>query len=154
MAWSAETGALCGGDQFLELFNYGVRGRKPRMFTYVLKENKLYIAETGANFFMDMNSKHAMHANADEEVVYAGELHFRMRTGEREKRTYILVVDNNSGTYAPAKEDLPRVREVFRRNFANLEVQALDFKDPRLKEYTDAYKEAHEPEESSALCNT
>lgn len=56
----AECGALCGGMDFVELLRHGVRSGKTRMFTYVLKEKRLYIAETGADFFLDMNSKHAV----------------------------------------------------------------------------------------------
>lgn len=56
----AECGALCGGMEFVELLQHGERTGKTRMFTYVLKEKRLYIAETGADFFLDMNSKHAV----------------------------------------------------------------------------------------------
>jgi hypothetical protein len=56
----AETGALSGGIEFVDLLNGGMRSGKSRMFTYVLKPDRLYIAETGADFFLDMNSKHAV----------------------------------------------------------------------------------------------
>lgn len=129
------TGNLLDATDFLELMEYGIRRGKPRMFTYVLMAEKLYIAETGAKFFRDMMSKHAMHCSASQEVVYAGELHFRrLGTGHKEAEL-MLVLDNNSGTYAPGKEDLPLVEEVFRRNFAGLRVMGLNYKDPRLEQF-------------------
>lgn len=135
------TGSLLDYDDFITLLNGGMRRGKPRMFTYVLMENKLYLAETGAHFFRDMRSKHAMHCSGAEEVVYAGELHFRRGPPGSDEPAIRLVVDNNSGTYAPGQEDLPRVAEVFRRNFPGLPVQALDFQDPMLKQYATEVKQ-------------
>lgn len=124
------SGSLLGANDFLEAFQFGLREGKPRMFTYVLMPKRLYMAETGAQFFRDIMSKHAMHSSASTEVVYAGELHIRCAHGQ-----YVLVVDNNSGTYAPDKDDLPSVAEVFRRNFPGLDVIALDYRDPLLEQY-------------------
>lgn len=56
----AETGAISGGMEFLQLLRMGMRKGKARAFTYVLKPDRLYIAETGADYFKDMNSKHAV----------------------------------------------------------------------------------------------
>jgi hypothetical protein len=71
----AETGAISGGMEFVELLRMGMRSGKSRMFTYVLKPDRLYIAETGADFFLDMNSKHAVrqterHACSFTDVYY------------------------------------------------------------------------------------
>lgn len=129
------TGNIIDSCDFLELMQYGKRREKPRMFTYVLMEQKLYMAETGAEFFRDMMSKHAMHCSAATEVVYAGELHFREAAPGSNEPAIRLIVDNNSGTYAPDREDLPKVAEVFRRNFVGLHVTALDYQDPLLARY-------------------
>lgn len=77
-----------------------------------------------------------MHANGRSEVVYAGELHIRRKFEDNEMH-YTIVLDNNSGTYAPSKEQLPHLAEVFKRNFSerNISFEALDREDPRLKEY-------------------
>lgn len=78
-----------------------------------------------------------MHSNAAPEVVYAGEFHFRRgqpNTGEPRVR---IVVDNNSGTYAPDKDDLPKVKQFFLWNFIGLAVEVVDFRDPLLKKYHD-----------------
>lgn len=129
------TGNLLDASDFIELMEDGIRRGKPRMFTYVLMAERLYMAETGAKFFRDMMSKHAMHCSASPEVVYAGELHFRKLPTVSGERKLTLVVDNNSGTYTPDKADLPLVADVFRRNFAGLQVVALDYKDPLLEQY-------------------
>ena len=87
----------------------------------------------------------AMHANGASEVVYAGEFHFRQGRPNTSEPPVRIVVDNNSGTYAPDKADLPKVREFFMRNFIGLPVEVVDFKDPLLKRYQ---------EEVSRSCST
>ncbi|PXF48329.1 hypothetical protein BWQ96_01789 [Gracilariopsis chorda] len=126
-------GGILDARDFCEILDYGHRRGKPRLFTYVLMPERLYMAETGAEFFRDMMSKHAMHCSASPEVVYAGELQFLVEGYGTSNPQAKLIVDNNSGTYSPGKEDLPRVAEVFRRNFPGLDVLALDFRDPYLK---------------------
>lgn len=66
-------GVLTSCDDFFGLFSLGVRGGQRRYFTYTLLEDSLRCSETGAAFFSDMMSKHAMHAGGEEEVLYAGE---------------------------------------------------------------------------------
>lgn len=46
-----------------------------------------------------------------------------------------LVIDNNSGTYAPDKTKLPLMQKLFTQNFRGMTVEAIDMKDPLLKEY-------------------
>jgi hypothetical protein len=50
---------------------------------------------------------------------------------------YTVVLDNNSGTYAPNKEQLPLLKMVFEYNFSarNISFEVLDREDPRLEEY-------------------
>jgi len=120
-------GYLHSGKDFLELINNGWGGGKPRMFTYALMPTHLFFSETGASFFQDFTSKHAMHANASREVVYAGEFHIRLQKGK-----YKLVIDNNSGTFSPNKGDLPFLKEVMELNFPDMEVEVLDYKDDLL----------------------
>lgn len=61
---------------------------------------------------------------------YAGEFHIQVDddTGER-----FLVIDNNSGTFAPKQEFLPLLREVLEINFTGLRVEVYDREDPLLK---------------------
>jgi hypothetical protein len=49
-----------------------MRSGQRRYFTYCLLRDSLRCSETGAAFFNDMLSKHAMHAGGEEEVLYAG----------------------------------------------------------------------------------
>lgn len=46
-----------------------------------------------------------------------------------------LVIDNNSGTYAPEKTKLPLMEKLFKSNFPDMTVEVLDMKDPKLQEY-------------------
>ena len=63
-----------------------------------------------------------MHANVAESVVYAGEfcVSKNLKTGNM-----ILVIDNNSGTFAPNKELLPKLKELMERNFPKMLVISL-----------------------------
>lgn len=89
----------------------------PRFFTYCLLDDELNFAETGKTTAKDFTSKHAMHSCAKEEVRYAGEFHVR-----QDKGRHVLVVDNNSGTYAPPKEFLPHMKSLLEYNFPGLKV--------------------------------
>ena len=86
-------------------------------------------SSTGAAL-KDMVSKHASHCNAARSVRYAGEFHIQTDDDTGEK---YLVIDNNSGTFAPKQEYLPLLREVLEINFTGLRVEVYDREDPLLK---------------------
>eukprot|EP01127_Copromyxa_protea_P022108 TRINITY_DN779_c0_g1_i3.p1 TRINITY_DN779_c0_g1~~TRINITY_DN779_c0_g1_i3.p1 ORF type:complete len:530 (+),score=81.85 TRINITY_DN779_c0_g1_i3:800-2389(+) len=123
-------GTLYTGDDFLAIIRYGIVGGYRRFFTYCLLDDELNFAETGKTTAKDFTSKHAMHSCAKDEVRYAGEFHVR-----EEKGRHTLVVDNNSGTYAPPKERLPSVKELFEYNFPGLKVEFVHWADEKLKTY-------------------
>jgi hypothetical protein len=136
--WICETSALLGGKEFLRLIDFGMREGRRRKYTYVLMPDKLYMSETGLTVY-DMISKHAMHASAAEEVVYAGELLVREENVLNGTPRNILVLDNNSGTYAPKAEHLPYVGDVFAQNFVGLDVEVYDLNNPVLQELRAMY---------------
>jgi len=104
-------------------------------FTYVLLDSGLRISETDANFTKDMLSKHAMHCNMAEKVRYAGECHFQWAQEGADQPKFWLVLDNNSGTYAPSPEQFPLLKRVFKLNFPDLEIETITHDDPRMKLY-------------------
>ncbi|KAF9188340.1 hypothetical protein BGZ51_000660 [Haplosporangium sp. Z 767] len=112
---------------------------KTVLFSYSIVPRGLYFSETGTAFFQDFMSKHAMHADRAEEVMYSGD--FRLFMDEQSAR-WTLLIDNNSGTYAPKKEDLCKVKQLFELNFSDLMVKALDREDPYLEEIREATKKA------------
>mmetsp|Transcript_24637 Transcript_24637/g.39025 ORF Transcript_24637/g.39025 Transcript_24637/m.39025 type:complete len:377 (-) Transcript_24637:7-1137(-) len=132
MSRNVQKGYLQSGTDFLQLIEYGLVHRKPRMFTYVMLDDCIRFSETGAVLLKDQLSKHALHANAAREVRFAGEFHVHPVAAG-----HCFVIDNNSGTYAPDKALLPQVAEVLLRNFPSLNVEAYDREDPRLKAYTE-----------------
>jgi hypothetical protein len=71
-AGNSRGGVLSSAQDFFALLNNGVRGGERRFFTYTLAADSLRCSETGAAFFTDMLSKHAMHAGGAEEVLFAG----------------------------------------------------------------------------------
>ncbi|OSX74402.1 hypothetical protein BU14_0290s0010 [Porphyra umbilicalis] len=127
-AFAGLTGAAASAAEFFALTHHGVRGGKSRFFTYVLLAGdraggaRLRFSETGASFWADVRSKHAVHSNAAAEVVYSGEFHIR------------------TGTYAPDKARLPLLREVLRRNFPDMAVEVVDFQGPVVAAAKEAIK--------------
>ncbi|KAF9905179.1 hypothetical protein EC991_001941 [Linnemannia zychae] len=125
----SEIGALLHGER---LKNNPDQDLKMVVFTYSIVPKGMYFSETGAAFFQDFMSKHAMHANRATEVMFSGE--FRLFRDEHNHDDWTLMIDNNSGTYSPRKEDLPKVKKLFETNFPQLTVIVLDHEDPVLKE--------------------
>ncbi|UJR20305.1 hypothetical protein I4U23_023436 [Adineta vaga] len=113
---------------------------KPCVYTYIIEDNTWRFSETGASFFVDFASKHALHANCAQTVHYAGEFHPRPKCGWDEYdpneildwNQWELVIDNGSGTYAPDLRLLNKLQELLVFNFPDLNVVTYDFKDPAL----------------------
>lgn len=125
---TSEYGVLSTGEDFFKLVSYGLRESQPRYFTYVLMDNSLRFSETGAAFFSDMMSKHAVLSGCATEVTFAGEFFIDTETDS-------LVLDNNSGTYAPPAEGLYRLAQLLESNLEGLKVLALTNDDVRLQGY-------------------
>jgi len=101
---------------------------KLRIYTYVVLNDSIRFSECGAGTTVDMSSKHALHAGAATEVYYAGEFWV-----EEEPQGKVLYMDNNSGTFAPPKTDLFRMKFLMEANFPNIQIVILDFQDPMWK---------------------
>jgi hypothetical protein len=127
-------GNISTGEHLLSLLNYGeTTTGKLISFTYVIVNDTWRFSPTGTSFVKDFSSKHATQANAAKSVTYAGEFHFRPCPDA--VLGYKLVIDNNSGTYGPAPEHLPKLKQLLELNFPDLEVEALNFSDPQLALY-------------------
>lgn len=147
-------GILESKDDFLALLRGGLVGAKetnrikPAVYTYIIAagDDTFRFSETGAAFFVDFASKHALHSNCAERVRYSGEFHPRPAGGwaafsdeiPDELIEWELVIDNNSGTYSPDAMLLPDLKALLEHNFPNLPVVALDHKDPALEESREA----------------
>lgn len=124
---------------------------KPAVYTYVIavEDDSFRFSETGAAFFVDFASKHALHANCAEVVRYSGEFHPRPRGGWANfsdqtadgNIEWELVIDNNSGTYAPDKNLLSVLQSCLAFNFPQFTIIALDREDPALKESVEACRD-------------
>jgi len=114
-------GELKNGDDLLRLIKFGVVGAKKRYFTYSLMDDHWNFCETGKEYTKDFTSKHAMHSGVAEHVRYAGEFHIFERGGK-----HSLVLDNNSGTYAPSHETLPFLKTLFQHNFPGLDIVVIN----------------------------
>jgi len=132
-----QSGNIFCGDSFFRLLHYGFRRGKPRYFTYIIADNCMRFSETGAEFSKDFMSKHAMHANCQPEVVYSGEFAILKNT---EKGNLFLQIDNNSGTFAPNKAILPKLKQLMEINFPFIEVKALSYDDPEFAECRERMK--------------
>ncbi|KAG8914139.1 hypothetical protein FRC00_000785 [Tulasnella sp. 408] len=146
-------GILTNAKDVINLFKDEVRQNriKPAMYTYIINDDTWRFSETGAAFFVDFASKHALHANCATQVRYSGEFHWRPMVpggwaGYNEEMNdesveWELVIDNNSGTYAPDKNMLPVLKRVLEHNFTGLQVAVYDHGDPALKESTTAMRQ-------------
>ncbi|KAG1731236.1 uncharacterized protein EDB91DRAFT_1155182 [Suillus paluster] len=132
--------------------SHGLTNRiKPAVYTYVIsKEDETFrFSETGAAFFVDFASKHALHSNCAESVVYSGEFHPRPEGGwenfsdciDDSSVRWELVIDNNSGTYSPNPDLLVKVAQLLELNFAGINIVVLAQDDPELKKSRDACRE-------------
>lgn len=115
---------------------------KPAVYTYIIGEDDTFrFSETGAQFFTDFASKHALHSCCAETVRYSGEFHprpvmpdnlgwasFDDNTPDSAVR-WELVIDNNSGTYGPDKTLLHSLKGLLEYNFPGLRVVVMDYKD-------------------------
>lgn len=121
---------------------------KPAIYTYIISadDDSFRFSETGAAFFVDFASKHALHANCAEKVRYSGEFHPRPLCGwekfsddvSDEDVDWELIVDNNSGTYSPDPKLLPNLRALLEYNFVGLRIRALDHSDSQLEQSREA----------------
>ncbi|KAI0046833.1 C2-domain-containing protein [Auriscalpium vulgare] len=142
---------LCGGKQAMGSRAPVPHRVKPAVYTYIISrdDESLRFSETGAAFFVDFASKHALHAACAETVRYSGEFHPRPRGGwaafsedtPDDATAWELVIDNNSGTYSPDKGVLPQLKELLEYNFPGFSIYALDHEDPELKSSREACRE-------------
>lgn len=132
-AGKARFGVLRNAADLFSLFNNGVRGGQRRYFTYSLLPDSLRCSETGTRLLPDIMSKHAVHAGGAQEVIYAGE--FCIVPDAAAAGGHRLVLDNNSGTFAPSPDHLPCMQRLFAANFPDLQVEVVAVGDPRLQEY-------------------
>eukprot|EP01060_Flectonema_neradi_P021398 TRINITY_DN289_c3_g1_i1.p1 TRINITY_DN289_c3_g1~~TRINITY_DN289_c3_g1_i1.p1 ORF type:complete len:560 (+),score=104.15 TRINITY_DN289_c3_g1_i1:43-1722(+) len=113
---------------FFDIISDGLVNGQLVFFTYVITDDgNLNFCHTGSLFLQDFASKHAFHSSASETVRYAGEFHVH-----HDGLDPVLVVDNNSGTYAPAADQLPLVVELLRHNIPDLRVEGWTREDIRL----------------------
>ncbi len=131
---------------------------KPCVYTYIIEDNSWRFSETGASFFIDIASKHALHSNCSETVFCAGEFHPRPIDGwnqydpsERSSwNQWELVIDNDSGTYAPNLTLLEKLKDLLVCNFPGLNIVIYDYKDRELKSSIEACRDfAQSPKSKS-----
>ena len=108
---------------FLHWIRFGKRSSLRRVFTYALIDDGLFFSETGANMSKDFMSKHAVHAQASPAVRMAGT--FRV-CFDNTREKFVLVVDNDSGTYRPSPEGFSHFEEVLKRNLVGVHLLMLD----------------------------
>ncbi|KAK6353928.1 hypothetical protein TWF730_008348 [Orbilia blumenaviensis] len=134
-----------------------------KLFTFVITTNGEWrFCETGDEYKINHLSKHGMHSNGEEKVVWSGEFFVRFEKGISEEditeakmyardgeRTSVaggggggvkpqgrwkIYLDNDSGTYSPDKGKIDIFREFMAQNLKGIEVVVKDFKDEGLKQ--------------------
>jgi len=97
------------------------------IYTYSLMDKGINFSRSGASFSVDTSSKHAVHAGGEEAVFYAGE--FWLEDDKTNEWGKTLYMDNNSGTFAPPKCDLGRLKALMEDNFPRIPIVVLDYQD-------------------------
>jgi hypothetical protein len=135
---------ICGIKDFIRVLPNGDKNTqrdKSVRFTYVISTSScMNFSITSKKIAQDFLSKHALHNNAGTEVVFAGEFFIDWKS-ERYTSTGkpALIIDNNSGTFAPSKEKLGLLQRLLEFNFgAHLPIITLDRGDAALNEYFEA----------------
>ncbi|KAK6529395.1 hypothetical protein TWF281_008571 [Arthrobotrys megalospora] len=129
-----------------------------KLFTFVITTNGEWrFCETGDEYKINHLSKHGMHSNGQDKVVWSGEFFVRFekdvseedikdakmynRDGEQNKVVdggqaqgrWKIYLDNDSGTFSPNEEKIAVFREFMAQNLKGIEVVVKDFKDEGLK---------------------
>jgi hypothetical protein len=136
-------------SKFLELVHHDQGGR---IYTYVLLlDGQWRFTETGKEFGIDLLSKHTMHSDVSIYIAFSGEFFVRRLSNpnkdmDKQKTHppddlerglphgeatddpsyYELVMDNDSGTYRPNKDLLPKLKEFLEKNLPGLKIKVLD----------------------------
>lgn len=159
-------------QQFLKMAHYD---EGCRLFTYILTLDSMFrFTETGKEFGIDLLSKHTMHSDVNTYIAFSGEFFIRrlqhpdaseeIHPAEKTHPStdlpggpphdsppanpsyYQLVIDNDSGTYRPNKDLLPKLKEFFETNFPGLGVVVMDCGDDELQELKEKQRTAKKKE--------
>jgi len=139
--------------KFLDLVHYDEGGR---IFTYILTLDALMrFTETGKEFGVQMLSKHTLHSAAETYIAFSGEFLVRRLKNKndappeegnnnescpssnikcgppdgqppKDPSQYELIVDNDSGTYRPNANLLPKFKQFLEHALPGLHVVVLD----------------------------
>ena len=153
-----------GAQQFLQMVKYddgygeddSLAGR---LFTYVITlQGEWRFTETGPEWAIQHISKHSMHSLLAKEITFSGEFFVRklQKNGDmhrpntrnrfhdakpdsqhqrRNPADYVLVIDNDSGTYRPDKTGLGLLEAYLSANLRGLHVRAMSCDDEQLQQW-------------------
>lgn len=137
-------------------------------YTYTLLADGVLHFSRADTPVLDMASKHAMHSSAAPDVVYAGTLRIEERprnnsnndshndttnttTAAATGTSKVLVMDNDSGTYAPRTDrgELRRLKALMQCNFPGLAVDVRAYVPPGLDDESKSDEEGSSSSEES-----
>ncbi|KAI8917278.1 hypothetical protein DFJ77DRAFT_340028 [Powellomyces hirtus] len=103
-------------------------------YTFTLLADGVLHFSRGDTMILNIASKHAMHSSCAASVIYAGTLRIEEPTTRGGQR--VLIMDNDSGTYAPRcdRGELRRLKACMEWNFPGLRVIARKFVPPGMEQ--------------------
>ena len=140
---TGESGRLCNAEDLWKKIFIDPETSEVRLrtYTYVIDHDSWRFSETGAKFFQDFASKHALHANCNQFVRFAGQFHPRPKHGwDQANGEWELVFDNWSGTYAPHPKLFTKLKAVLEFNFPGLNIATYDFQEVEVRESLEKIK--------------
>lgn len=138
----------------------------------------LRFTETGKEFGIDLLSKHTMHSDVNIYIACSGEFFVRRLKHPHEStdapdqethpvadlpggppnssppekpENYELIIDNDSGTYRPKGDLLPKLKEFLNANFPGLHVVVKECTDDKLSKMKDQQRERKKKEGSNMV---
>jgi hypothetical protein len=104
--------------------------------------------EEGTSNSKDLNEKHDEASDSkekpekqsDKDIIHVSNKPSHQVGHSHNPANFVLIIDNDSGTYRPAKSELPSFKKYLERNLPGLKIKVMACDDPKLKKMKEEQK--------------